>query len=102
MQTFARALAQKSLLKPLSLLLRLEDATEQQLECLYTLDEQALASAAESDIITLHRNGFLRAASILAASLVQLNRLQQLHNAQLKPRIVDIAMGARPVTPDAP
>jgi hypothetical protein len=102
MQAFAQVLAQKSLLKPLSLLLRLEDASEQQLEGLYTLDEQALASAAESDIITLHRNGFLRAASILAASLVQLNRLQQLHTAQLKPRIVDIAMGARPVTPDAP
>ena len=92
MQELVQALTQLSLVKPLSLLLRLEDATEQQIEGLYTIGDQALASLQDGDIVTLHRKGFLRATSILGASLLQLNRLQQLHNAQSPVRIVDIAV----------
>jgi hypothetical protein len=92
MQELAQALANLSLVKPLTLLLRMADATEQQIEGLYTIGERALASLADHDIITLHRRGYLRAASVLTASWVQLNRLQQLHNARSPVRIVDIAM----------
>jgi hypothetical protein len=94
MQELVQVLTQLSLVKPLSLLLRMEDATEQQIEGLYTIGDQALASLADHHIVALHRKGFLRAVSILAASLVQLNRLQQLHNAQSPVRIRDIAMSS--------
>ena len=92
MQELVQALTQLSLVKPLSLLLRLEDATEQQIEGLYTIGDQALAALADSDVVTLHRKGSLRAVSILTASLVQLNRLQQLHNAQSPVRIGNIGL----------
>jgi hypothetical protein len=95
MQELVQALTQLSLVKPLSLLLRLEDATEQQIEGLYTIGDQALAALADTHVVALHRKGALRAVSILTASLVQLNRLQQLHNAQSPVRIVDIAMMLR-------
>ena len=96
MQELVQVLTQMSLVKPLSLALRMSDGTEQQIEGLYTIGDQALASLADRDIIALHRRGFLRAVSILTASLVQLNRLQQLHNAQQSPvRIVDVAMTLR-------
>jgi hypothetical protein len=91
MQDFVQVLTQLSLVKPISLLLRMDDGAEQQIDGLYTIDDHTLASLADSDIIALHRRGFLRAISILAASLVQLNRLQQLHNAQSPARIANIA-----------
>jgi len=95
MQELVQVLTRMSLVKPLSMLLRMQDATEQQIEGLYTIGDQAVAALTDSDIIALHRRGFLRAISILAASLVQINRLQQLYNAQSPVRIADIAMMLR-------
>lgn len=95
MQELVQALTQMSLVKPLSLMLRRADATEEQIEGLYTIGDRALASLADKDIVALHRKGFLRVISILTASLVQMNRLQQLHNAQSPMRIVNIAMTLR-------
>ena len=95
MQALTQSLADLALVKPVSLLLRKADATEQQIEGLYGISERALASLADHDVLTLHRNGSLRTVAVLTASLAQLNRLQQLHNAQRSPHIVNIAMKIR-------
>jgi hypothetical protein len=95
MQVLAQSLADLALVKPIALLLRKADATEAQIEGLYSISEPALASLADSDVLTLHRKGYLRATAILTASLVQLNRLQQLHNAQCAPHIVNLSLQLR-------
>ena len=95
MQELVLALTQLSLVRPLTLLLRMDNSTESQIEGLYSVSDFALGALAETDIVRLHRRGFLRATSILAASLVQLNRLQQLHNGQSPLRIVNMAISLR-------
>jgi SapC len=95
MQELVHALTELSLVRPLAILLRMADATELEIQGLYSISDQALESLPDRDILMLHRRGFLRSTSVLMASLSQLNRLQQLHNAQSSPRVVDIAMKLR-------
>jgi hypothetical protein len=95
MLEFAQVLAQLSVVKPLSLVLRMQDASEQQIDGLYTISDPALASLPDRDVLMLHRRGFLRAVSILVASLAQLNRLQHLHDAQSAVRIANVAIALR-------
>jgi len=95
MQRLVEELVQLALVRPLTLLLRLDDGAESQIEGLYSISDQALTSLADRDVLALHRKGFLRVTSVLAASLVQLNRLQQLHNAESPRRIANIAMSMR-------
>ncbi|MDP1026986.1 SapC family protein [Sphingomonas sp. KR1UV-12] len=54
---------------------------EEALEGLYTLDPEGLATLADADVLDLYRCGFLSAASLMSASLAQVERLRQLHNA---------------------
>jgi hypothetical protein len=80
-RALADALAAHRLLRPLGLTLRLDDGAEHRLDGLYTIDEDALHALDEAAVVTLHRGGQLAAAAVIAASLAQLERLRQLHDA---------------------
>jgi hypothetical protein len=80
--------AQRKLIRPLQLILRLNDGREHQVDGLYSLGTDALASLNDESILSLYRSGNLAAAAIISASLAQVERLRQLHNAT----------GAQPIT----
>ena len=92
MRAFADALTQLQLVRPLVVILRMEDGAESRIEGLYSISDQAQSFLAAESIVTLHRKGYLQALSILMASLAQINRLQQLYNAQSAPRIRDLEL----------
>jgi hypothetical protein len=95
MQELAGALAQQRLIRPLTVVLSMEDGSESQIDGLYSIGERAQSSLANDAIVTLHRSGHLHTISILRASLVQMNRLQQLHDAQSSRRIRDVELTLR-------
>jgi hypothetical protein len=80
--------AQRKLIRPLQLILRLNDGREHQIDGLYSLGTEALASLSDESVVSLYRSGNLAAAAIISASLAQVERLRQLHNAT----------GAQPIT----
>jgi hypothetical protein len=80
--------AQRKLIRPLQLVLRLDDGREHQIEGLYSLGTEALAALTDESVVALYRSGNLAAAAIMSASLSQIERLRQLHNAS----------GAKPIT----
>jgi hypothetical protein len=80
--------ARRKLIRPLQLVLRLDDGREHQIEGLYSLGTEALATLSDDSVVTLYRSGNLAAAAIMSASLSQIERLRQLHNAS----------GAKPIT----
>jgi hypothetical protein len=99
MQELVGVLLQLQLVRPLSLVLRMADGSESEIEGLYSVSDKALSSLADPDTVTLHRRGYLQAIAVLMASLVQINRLQQLHNGQSPPRIRDVEILLRDTTP---
>jgi hypothetical protein len=80
--------ARRRLIRPLQLVLRLNDGLEHHIDGLYSLGTEALASLADNSVVELYRSGNLAAAAIMSASLSQIERLRQLHNAS----------GAKPIT----
>ena len=76
--------ARRRLIRPLQLVLRHEDGREHQIEGLYSLGTDALAALDDDSVVELYRAGDLAAAAIMSASLSQIERLRQLHNAQLQ------------------
>jgi len=80
--------ARRKLIRPLQLVLELDDGREHQIEGLYTLGTEALAALEDRSVLELYRSGNLAAAAIMSASLSQIERLRQLHNAS----------GAKPIT----
>ena len=92
MQAFAGTLAELKLIRPLSLRLGGDDGSRRQVDGLYSIGRSALAALPDHDVLALHRRDYLHPAHVMMASLAQVNRLQQLHNAQAPRRIVEIAM----------
>lgn len=78
---------QRKLIRPLQLILRLEDGREHQIDGLYSLGTEALAMLPDDAVVRLYRSGNLAAAAIMSASLAQIERLRQLHNASGAPPI---------------
>jgi hypothetical protein len=79
--------AHRRLIRPLQLVLRLDDGREHQIDGLYSLGPEALASLADDSVVELYRSGNLAAAAIMNASLAQIERLRQLHNASCAKQI---------------
>jgi hypothetical protein len=73
--------AHRKLIRPLQLILRFGDGGEHQIDGLYSLGTEALASLTDNSVVELYRAGNLAAAAIMSASLSQIERLRQLHNA---------------------
>ena len=92
MQELVREVVRLQLIRPLQLILHMEDGTASEIEGLYSISDRAQAALTDSAVVALHRKGYLQAISILMASLVQMNRLQQLHNAQSPHRIRDVEL----------
>jgi hypothetical protein len=82
MREFVNALIQLQLVRPLEVILRMADGAESRIEGLFSISDQAQSSLPDHAVVALHRQSYLQALSILMASLVQINRLQQLYNAQ--------------------
>jgi len=80
--------AKRKLIRPLQLILQLNDGREHQIDGLYSLGTDALAALSDDSVVSLYRSGNLAAAAIISASLAQVERLRQLHNAT----------GAQPIT----
>lgn len=73
--------AERRLIRPLQLILRHDDGHEHRIDGLYSLGTDALAALADDAVLELYRAGHLAAAAIMSASLAQVERLRQLHNA---------------------
>ena len=86
-QSMVDDFAQHKLIRPLQLVLRLGDGREHQIDGLYTVGTEALAALADDSVVKLYRSGNLAAAAIMSASLSQVERLRQLHNASGAPPI---------------
>lgn len=92
----ARALAEgyaaRGLLRPLHLSLTLGDGREEELDGLYIVDEDALATLDDTSVVAMHRDDDLAPAAVMAASLAQVERLRQLHNARHAPPITSFRL----------
>ena len=73
--------ARLRVIRPLSIALQLSDGREHVVAGLYGLDEEALATLDDATVVALHRADQLAPAAVMAASLAQVERLRQLHNA---------------------
>lgn len=80
-QRMADDFARRKLIRPVQLVLQLADGREHQIDGLYSLGTTALATLPDDAVVELYRAGNLAAASIISASLSQIERLRQLHNA---------------------
>ena len=89
-QTFAQVCSGLGLIQKLTLTLTNGQGGSNVIEGLYHISQTALLELADEDIVSLARQGYLGAASVMAASLGQLNRLQQLSNAANKDQITHI------------
>lgn len=80
-QALVDSYAQHRLIRPLSLVLRHDDGQEHAIAGLYAIDEEALAALDDATVVALHRADRLAPAAVMTASLAQMERLRQLHNA---------------------
>lgn len=94
--TAGRALAQnyasRGLLRPLGVTLTMDDGQEQVLDGLYGVAETTLAALADDAVIAMHRADELAPAAVLTASLAQIERLRQLHNARFPRQIATVRL----------
>jgi hypothetical protein len=79
-QALARTLATNALVRPLTLILTDAAGHENQIDGLYGISLQALDELDDRTVLSLHRQGALRAADVMAGSLSQLERVRQLHD----------------------
>ncbi|MBM6577468.1 SapC family protein [Microvirga sp. SRT01] len=74
--------AARHLIRPLRLTLRRSDQHEHVIDGLYTIDQDALSGLSDADVVILHRADRLAPATLLSASLTQIERLCQLDAAR--------------------
>ncbi|WP_343528415.1 SapC family protein [Sphingomonas sp.] len=91
-QVLVDAWATHRLIRPLALSLSKADGAGHDLAGLYTIDETALQALPAAALIALHRADQLGPAAILSASLAQVERLRQLHNARFVPAITGYSL----------
>ncbi|MFL6604928.1 MAG: SapC family protein [Steroidobacteraceae bacterium] len=72
--------AELRLIRPLTVVLERKNGTEHQIEGLYSLGSRALAELSDDVVVNLYRLGYIAAASLMRASLNQMERLRQLHS----------------------
>jgi hypothetical protein len=91
-QAMVDCFAAHRLVRPLTLIFREEEGREQELAGLYTIGLEALRSLNDQAVLDLHRSDWLGAAAIISASLAQIERLRQLHNATSERQLVSYAL----------
>jgi len=80
------------LVRPLTLIFREEEGREQELAGLYTIGDETLRSLGNEAVLDLHHSDWLGPAAIISASLAQIERLRQLHNATSERQLVSYAL----------
>jgi hypothetical protein len=93
MTVFADTVVQHRLVRPLRLSLVFGDGGSGEIDGLYSADPAAITRLASDILVDLNRRGYLAAMHVMTASLAQLNRLQQLHNAQSSRHIAELSYG---------
>lgn len=91
-QAMVDDLAARRLIRPLSVVLRHADGPEHVLDGLYTVAPEALRALDDAAVVALHRADRLAPAAVMAASLAQVERLRQLHDATQPHAIASIAI----------
>ncbi len=86
-QTLVDLYAARHLIRPLALRLHMADGRDHDLAGLYTIDEAAVRQLPDDAVVALHRADALAPMAILSASLAQVERLRQLHDARFTPAI---------------
>ena len=82
--------ATQRLIRPLHLVVQEDDGQDHVIDGLYTIGSEALTQLPDASVVQMHRSCALASATLLASSLVQVERLCQLHNAR-SPRRLRIA-----------
>lgn len=80
------------LVRPLTLIFREGEGGEQELAGLYTIGIEALRSLGDQAVLDLHRSDWLGPAAMIGASLTQIERLRQLHNATSERQLVSYVL----------
>ncbi|VXC83862.1 SapC family protein [Sphingomonas sp. 8AM] len=91
-RALAHSYASRTLLRPISVTLTMGDGQEQVLDGLYGVAETELAALADDAVIAMHRADELAPAAVLTASLAQMERLRQLHNARFPRQVAAIRL----------
>ncbi|WP_322965144.1 SapC family protein [Sphingomonas fuzhouensis] len=91
-QDLVETWAAHRLIRPLSLSLTRADGSVHDLAGLYTIDAAAVQALPDAAVQALHRADRLAPAAVLAASLAQVERLRQLHNARFTPAITGFSL----------
>ncbi|MBJ6122367.1 SapC family protein [Sphingomonas mollis] len=92
-RTLIARYAAKRLVRPLILSVRKADGRDHDIAGLYTIDEPAMRALPDDEVVALHRADALAPSTILSASLAQIERLRQLHNARFEPAISSCSIG---------
>ncbi|KQU61637.1 hypothetical protein ASG67_00070 [Sphingomonas sp. Leaf339] len=92
-RTLIALYATKRLIRLLTLSVRKADGGDHDIAGLYTIDAAALRSLPDNEILALHRADALAPSTILSASLAQIERLRQLHNARFEAAISSYTIG---------
>jgi len=89
-QVMVDRFAELRLIRPLTVVLRRKNDTEHEITGLYSLGSRALAALSDDVVVDLYRNGYIAAASLMRASLNQMERLRQLHNVSSTELFTDL------------
>jgi hypothetical protein len=89
-QVMVNSFAELRLIRPLTVVLKRKSGTEHSIEGLYSLGSRALAELRDEVIVDLYRRGYIAAASLMRASLNQMERLRQLDNLSSSAPLVDL------------
>jgi len=82
--------AELRLVRPLTVLLKRKNGSEHRIEGLYCLGSRALAELSDAAVVSLYRRGYIAAASLMSASLNQMERLRQLHDLSSTEPLADL------------
>lgn len=89
---FVAKLAAERLVTRMTITLHFADQHQQDITGAYTIDPLALDALDDAAVLRLHRSGLLAPIHAMIHSLGQINRLEQLHNAQTARRIAQAAV----------
>lgn len=91
-RALADSYARRAVVRPLAMTLKMTDGQEHGLDGLYGIAEASLAELRDADVLAMHRADELAPAAVLTASLAQVERLRQLHNARFPAQIAAISL----------
>lgn len=90
MTDFVDDIVSRRLVRPLRIELAFEDGGSTEVGGLYGIDRFASEELDGESLAQLNRRGHLAPMHVMTASLAQLNRLEQLHNARAARRLVHV------------